>query len=151
MKSPKVTVAGMTAIFLACALPAFSLDRQTRIRDEVCKLENDMDHAIIAHNNSFLEEHLAEEYQHTNYIGGTTNKKAELAFFASPDFTLTKASVDSCSVRVYGDIAIATGINNWAEASYRKTDISGLYRYTTVYLLRDGRWQIVVGHASKPR
>jgi hypothetical protein len=32
-----------------------------------------------------------------------------------------QSSVDSCSVRIYGDIAIATGLNNWTEASYRKT------------------------------
>lgn len=144
-----IMIATLAAMFLPCTSPASSSDRQTRIRDEICKLESDLDRAIIAHDNSFLEEHLAEEYQHTNYIGGTTDKKAELAFFASPDFSLTKASIDSCNVRVYQDIAIATGINNWTEASYRKTDIGGLYRYTTVYLLRDGHWQIVVGHASK--
>lgn len=151
MKNPTIMVAALAVMFLSCAWPASGADRQARIHDEICKLESDLDRAIIDRDGRFLEEHLADEYQHTNYVGGTTNKKAELSFFASPDFSLTKASVDSCNVRLYHDIAIATGINNWAEASYRKADISGLYRYTTVYLLRDGRWQIVVGHASKPR
>jgi hypothetical protein len=30
-------------------------------------------------------------------------------------------------------------------------DISGRYRYTTTYAHRDGRWQIVAGHASMLR
>jgi hypothetical protein len=29
-----------------------------------------------------------------NYLGGTTDKKGELDFFASPEFSLTRASVD---------------------------------------------------------
>jgi hypothetical protein len=151
MKNQILMVVALAPMFLLCAFPRSRSDRQTTISGEICKLESDLDRAIIVHDDKFLEEHLADEYQHTNYIGGTTDKKAELAFFASPDFSLTKASIDSCNIRVYEDIAIATGTNNWTEARYRNTNISGLYRYTTVYLLRDGRWQIVVGHASKPR
>jgi len=40
-------------------------------------------------------------------------------------------------------------VNNWAKASYRGRDFSVLYRFTTVYLLRQGRRQTVVRQASK--
>ena len=149
MKSPLLFVAAMMILFLSCSALATNSDRQRRIKDEVCKLESDLDRAIIAHDDKFLAGLLADEYQHTNFIGGITDKKAELAFFASPDFMLKKASIDSCDVRVYQDIVIATGVNNWTQASYRTRDLSGLYRFTTVYLFRKGRWQIVVSHASK--
>ncbi len=149
MKSLIFIVSAMTAMFLRSSAPAMSSDRQCRIKDEVCRLESDFDRAIIARDDKFLADLLADEYQHTNFIGGTTDKKAELAFFASPDFVLKKASIDSCDVRVYHDIAIATGVNIWTQVTYRTRDLSGLYRFTTVYRLRKGRWQIVVSHASK--
>ena len=85
MKNQILMVVTLAPMFLLCAFPRLRSDRQTTISGEICKLESDLDRAIIVHDDKFLEEHLADEYQHTNYIGGTTDKKAELAFFASPD------------------------------------------------------------------
>jgi hypothetical protein len=59
------------------------------------------------------------------------------------------AAVQGCTVRLYKHIAVATGINNRNGARYRRRDLSGQYRFTRVYVLRDGRWQIVASHASK--
>ena len=141
---------------VCCMLPSLSTAsgsvRQARISTEICKLETDADNAAMAHDGKYLSTLLADEYQHTNFIGGVTDKNAELGFFTSPEFVLKKAGIDACNVRVYGkDVAVATGINNWGEASYKGADISGRYRYTTIYVHRDGRWQIVAGHASMIR
>jgi uncharacterized protein (TIGR02246 family) len=134
---------------LLCPLTAMSSGRQDLISAEICKLESETDNVAMAHDGEFLASLFADEYQHTNFIGGVTDKAAELRFFTSPEFVLRKANIDACKVHVYGkDVAVATGINNWVEASYKGTDIRGLYRYTTVYVQRDGRWQIVAGHAS---
>lgn len=137
---------------LPCGLPIWGSAQQDGISAEICKFESDTDKAAKAHDEKFLAMLFAEEYQHTNFIGGVTDKKAELRFFTSPEFVLKKAEIDDCSVHVYGkDVAVATGINNWSEASYRGTDISGRYRFTTIYVHRQGRWQIVAGHASMIR
>lgn len=141
-------VAAIGGVLLACVTTC-SANRQTRISADICKLESELDQAMVARDIAFLTTLLADEYMHTNFIGGTTDKKAELEFFASPDLVLKRASIDSCNVRVYRNVAVATGVNNWAEASYRSGDISGLYRFTAVYLLRNKRWQIVASHASK--
>jgi hypothetical protein len=136
-------------MLLSCPCRARSTEPQSRVSVEICKLESDLDRAILAHDDKLLTELFADEYLHTNFIGRTTDKKAELEFFASPEFLLKAASIDSCTVHVYRNVAVATGVNNWTEASYRGRDISGLYRFTTVYVLRKGHWQIVVSHASK--
>ena len=149
IKMEVVTVGVLITAFLTSPLLTWSVDHQARISADICKLETEFDNAIIARDNAFLSALLADEYQHTNYMGGITDKKAELNFFASPEFALKQASIDACSVRVYGHIAIATGVNNWTEASLRGRDLSGLYRFTTVYLFRRSHWQIVVAHASK--
>jgi uncharacterized protein (TIGR02246 family) len=137
---------------LLCPLAAQNSVGQEPASAEICKLEEESDTAAMAHDGKSLAKLFAEEYQHTNFIGGVTDKAAELRFFTSPDFSLRKAEIDACNVHVYGkDVAVATGINNWIEASYKGTDISGRYRYTTVYVQRDGHWQIVAGHASMIR
>jgi hypothetical protein len=102
-------LAAALAMSLTWTCPAWGSDRQSRVSAEVCKLESDLDRAIIAHGSQFSTSLLADEYQHTNFVGGTTDKKAELDFFASPEFVLRKASIDSCSVHVYQDVAVATG------------------------------------------
>ena len=134
---------------LPFALPAWGSAQQDRVSAEICKLESDTDNAAMVHDEKFLAALFADEYQHTNFLGGVTDKKAELGFFTSPRFVLKKAG---CRVQVYGgDVAVATGLNNWAEASYQGTDIRGRYRFTTIYVHRQGRWQIVAGHASMIR
>jgi len=91
----------LITVFLLCQLPAWSADRQAKISADICKLESQLDRAIVTHDNNLLPAVLADECQHTNSLGGTTDKKAELDFFASPEFSLTRASIDSCNVRVY--------------------------------------------------
>jgi quercetin dioxygenase-like cupin family protein/ketosteroid isomerase-like protein len=45
-------------------------------------------------------------------------------------------------VRVYGDTAVVTG-RTTDKVSYKGTDLSGDYRFTDVFVNRDGRWQLV--------
>lgn len=152
MKKASASVVMVILGLLPCALPAWGSARQDRVSAEICKLESDTDNAAMVHDEKFLAALFADEYQHTNFLGGVTDKKAELGFFTSPRFVLKKAEIDGCTVHVYGrDVAVATGTNNWAEASYEGTDISGRYRFTTIYVHRQGRWQIVAGHASMIR
>ncbi|MBA3715387.1 MAG: nuclear transport factor 2 family protein [Pyrinomonadaceae bacterium] len=51
-------------------------------------------------------------------------------------------------MRVYGDAAVVTG--RWASKGTRKgKTFDDNERYTTVYVKRDGRWQIVSDHTSR--
>jgi hypothetical protein len=142
-------VAALVAMLLSHLTTAGGSERDAHTRSEICAFEQKTNRAIIERDTTFISALLADEYQHTNFIGGITDKTAELAFFSSPEFALNKASIDSCNVHVYHEVAVATGVNNWTEAHYGNRNLSGLYRYTTVYVYRGGRWQIVAGHASK--
>ena len=135
-----------------CVPFGWTSDQQDRVSIDICRLENDLDRAVMARDNKFLTNLLADEYQHTNFLGGVTDKEAELSFFLSPEFKLKQANIESCNVRVYAEkVAVATGINDWSEASYRGQDLSGRYRFTAVYVFRNHRWQLAIGHASRMR
>jgi hypothetical protein len=51
-------------------------------------------------------------------------------------------------VRVYGDTAIASGLGT-EKSTYKGKDTSGQYRYTDVFVKRNGTWQAVATHGSK--
>jgi hypothetical protein len=142
-------VAAAVAMLLSCPSWALGSEGQSRITTEICKLENEADRAVVAHDHGFLSTLFANEYQHTNFVGSVADKKAEVDFFTSADFTLKNATIANCTVHVYQDVAVATGVNTWIEASYRGRNLSGSYRFTRVYVRRKGRWQIVASHASK--
>jgi hypothetical protein len=137
--------------FLALILLGVSLVLTTRlsgqasISDTLCRREADADRAIMTRDRPFLTDLYADEFQHVNYIGGLADKKDEIDFFTSPNVTIGEARIDSCAARRYGDVAVATGLNIWTRAG----TLSGRYRFTRVYVYRDGRWQIVASQYSK--
>jgi ketosteroid isomerase-like protein len=49
---------------------------------------------------------------------------------------------------VFGDRAIVNGLTTEKSITAGK-DTSGQYRWTDVFVKRDGRWQCVTGYASK--
>jgi len=116
---------------------------------EICKLEEDTDRAVIAHDREFLTALFADEYQHINFFGSVAGKDAEVTFFTSSEFKLKDAGLTDCATHVYQDVAVATGVNTWTGATYRGRDLSGSYRFTRVYVRRNGSWQVVASHASK--
>jgi hypothetical protein len=142
-------IATAAAMLLSCPCRAWSSERQSRITTEICKLENDADRAIVAHDRGFLAALFADEYQHTNFFGSVADKNAEVNFFTSTNFTLKSATIANCTVHVYQDMAVASGVNIWTEASYRGRSLSGSYRFTRVYVRQKGRWQIATSHGSK--
>lgn len=58
-------------------------------------------------------------------------------------------SFDRIKVRLYGDTAV---VNAWfrQQATYDGQDWSGDFLLTDVWVKRDGRWQVVSRHASRP-
>jgi hypothetical protein len=142
-------MAAAAAILMSCPCRAWSLEQQSRAAIEICKLESDVNQAVVAHDGGILTSLFADEYQHTNFFGSVADKKAEVDFFTSTDFTIKSANITDCTVHVYDEVAVATGVNTWTEASYRGRNLSGSYRFTRVYVRRKGHWQIVASHASK--
>jgi proline iminopeptidase len=116
---------------------------------DVCEMEGDLARAEVRHDRQELEALYADEYQHTNYVGGIGYRAAELAFYTNGDLTLGSARIPTCRSHLYGDVAVASGIDVWNDATFRGRSLSGTYRFTRVYVRRDDRWEIVASHASK--
>jgi ketosteroid isomerase-like protein len=81
---------------------------------------------------------------------GTINTKAEyLADLKSGDRKFfADVKQDDFSVRIYGDTAVAAGISD-SKVEYKGKPSGGALRFTRVYVKRDGRWLMIVSHATR--
>jgi ketosteroid isomerase-like protein len=61
--------------------------------------------------------------------------------------TLEPLSIEGREVRVYGDTAISLGAAH-LRGQWRDRKLDRHYRYTNVYVLRDGRWQAVTSQVT---
>lgn len=113
-------------------------------------LESNWSQAAIKRDGAALDRFYADEYIFTNEDGVTSNKVKEIANITSGTFRLVAFKFNDLKVHVYGDLAVVTGENNikgtWEDIS---KDISGPYRFTDVFVKRNGRWQCVASQSSR--
>lgn len=115
----------------------------------IMTLERERMQAYVEQDLEYLASSFAEEYLHTNLVGGTTTKQQELDFYGTSDFTLESGDVGPFRMHQYSDVVVATGQVSWTGARYRNADLSGDFRVSRVYVLRDGKWLLATSHASK--
>lgn len=96
-----------------------------------------------------IERVLTEEYFLTNENGQTRNKTQELERVKNSPYKLESLTASDQKVRIYGNnIAVETGRVNYKGTDKDGKSSAGIERYTTVWIRRDGRWQIVSDHLS---
>ena len=79
--------------------------------------------------------------------GEISNKANVLSILKSPDFECTALTTEDVQVRIYGNAAVITGVAHF-EATLGGRDVGNVFRYTDVWVRRNGRWQTVSSHAS---
>jgi len=99
--------------------------------------------ALLASDTVALSKLVAGEFIEISRLGTIRSRTDNMREIASGDLKLLTIKYDSLDVRVYGDVALLTGIAD-NTGMYRGTvPFSGKIRYTRVFVWRDGRWQAV--------
>ncbi len=111
------------------------------------QLERDWAEANIKKDMAALDQMLATEFQ-ANYVGLVGNKKQFLSILKSSTSKTESAVISDMKAIVFGDRAIVNGLST-EKSSLAGKDTSGQYRWTDVFVKRDGRWQCVTGYAAK--
>lgn len=118
------------------------------ITQEIIQLEREKDKAHEQGNTAVLAKIYAEDYQAITSTGTITTKKTVLEFFPQRRmFQLYRSS--EITVRVFGDVAIVTGLLKRKFYKDIKSGEESTLRYTHIYARRQGPWQIVAAHFSK--
>ena len=130
-------------IMLTCSASAASRTDQASPEQEITRLEREWSAACKARNKAFLEQLYATEYLLTDHDGRTYTKEQDIARIMAADMSRVTFALEDLRVRVYGAVAIVTGLNTVTEAGKTRG-----YRITDAFVRRDGRWQIVATQST---
>lgn len=117
-------------------------------QDVLMQLERDWDAAFHRHDVAFIERILADEFVVTYDDGSRGDRARELMLAASFNEQIESSRLDEFIVREFGNTAIVwftlhlTGSINGQAAELS-------FRFTDVFVLRDGRWQCVSSQSTR--
>jgi ketosteroid isomerase-like protein len=139
----------MIALALLGALvtvPTYAQAQKAR-EEAVLKASKELDEAsLIKKDRATMERLYASDYMYTHSNGNVLNKTQEIAEAMSPDQAWTAHTSDGMKVRVYGDVAVVTGVSTLTGSA--KGYASGPRRFTEIWVKRNGRWQEVGGQST---
>lgn len=110
-------------------------------------LENQWARAVQQGDVTALDTIIADDYVGTSASGQVQTKADSLADFGTGNrrvFTLTTEDLD---VRTYGHVAVLTH-GGHAQGEFRGRPVAGAFRWTHVFVERDGRWQAVANQVT---
>jgi len=128
--------------------PVESRGEAVSVEQEIIKLESEKDAAFERGDRGVLGRIYADDYVAVAANGAETTKKEVLGIFVRPQVWEQYRSED-LKVRVFGEVAVVTGLlkRKW----YRdiKPQDNDPLRYTNVYARRQGEWKIVASQFTR--
>jgi len=122
---------------------AAPLAAQQPVEDSVRAVEQARGEALLHADTVALSRMLATEFMEISRLGLVRTRADNIRDIASGDLKLLTVRYDSLAVRIYGSVAVLTGIAD-NTGQFRGFPFSGKIRYTRVFVRRDGRWQAVL-------
>jgi ketosteroid isomerase-like protein len=104
---------------------------------------------IKAQNAAGAEQILADEYLSTNEEGKVKTKAEDVAGFKTGETKIEVADITDQKVRVIGNSAAVESGTFHVKGSNKGKPFDETERYTTVWIWRNGRWQVVADHVSQ--
>ena len=119
------------------------------LRGELVALEQRIGDANFACDYKFFAEVEAPEFIFTDGSGGVTTRTEDLA--GESACRPSKGSYALSDVRVmgYGEVVVFTALATIKGTNRKGEPFERKHRFTDVLVRRDGRWQLVAGHASR--
>ena len=94
-----------------------------------------------------MERLIADDYYYVHSNGNTATKAQDIASDMSPDNKWTSSKTDDLKVRVYGHVAVVTGVESLTGTS--KGFVPGPRRFTEVWVRQaDQTWKNVSGQST---
>jgi ketosteroid isomerase-like protein len=134
----------MKLIGLVLALLLAGVSHATaQAEDSVRAVEASRRVALLAADTVALSRMLAPDFIEISRLGTVRTRADNIRDIASGALHLTYVKQDSLAVRIYGDVAVLTGISENA-GTFRGFPFTGKIRYTRVFVRREGRWEAVL-------
>ena len=116
-------------------------------QDILIQLERDWDAAFHRHDAAFIDRILADEFIITYDNGLRADRRVELQLAASLKENIESSSLDDFIVKEFGNTAVVW-FTLQLVGRVNGERVQTEYRYTDVFVLRDGRWQCVSSQST---
>jgi ketosteroid isomerase-like protein len=135
-------------VIAALLVLPLSAQKMSQAEQEIRAAEHQWNEARVKADIATLDRLLADGWTVT-HGGGTMDTKAQyLADLKSGDRKFSAdVKEDALTVRIYGDTAVASGLSD-SKVTFKGQVQGGPLRFTRVYVRRDGRWVMIVSHAT---
>lgn len=142
----------LLATFLLSAAWSSAFSRPQQISETASKilaLEAKWNEAYKKGDVAAMNSLLADDFVITTEDGATFSKSGYIAHCGDPDNRVLVSEMSDLKVRVHGNTAVVTGA--YREKGTSKDKPYEFHdRMTDVWMLIDGRWQVIVSHYSIP-
>lgn len=144
-----VLVVGVATIVLGQAGGKKS-DQTSNAEQELRELSRRWDEASMGRDTATLARILSDDFVYTNASGAVLSKQDYLmSFIKAPDMTQQTFTSEDLSIRIYGDVAVVTGRSSWKGRARGKGQVvDAQFRFTDVWVKRNGSWQAVATQAT---
>lgn len=124
-----------------------SIDVSANAEKEVEAVRQEYDKAYVSQDVAVFDRLASDDYTLTQPDGKVSTKAEVIAWSKAGDVKVEKGQSDKVKIRLYGNTALVTG--QWTEKSTTKgKPFAGTVQYTTVYIKKNGKWQIVSDHGT---
>jgi len=126
--------------------PGFEPGEQETIR-QIVDMERQAKEASLHRDADFSARTLADDYVAITPLGQVTTKQEAVSARRSGQLRYESMNVTDMVVRLYGDTAVVTARAD-VKGHQLGEDFSGPYRYTRIWVRRNGHWQTVSYQAT---
>ncbi len=125
------------------------MPRDARVRQELIRLEEEWHNAYVRHDPAPLQRILADEYIAISGNGGSHNKTQTIEGLRADTSTYEYSTPYDMDFRFYGDVVVVIGRTRERGRNANGTEFTAEYRWTDVFVRRQGRWQCVAAQVAR--
>src|ERR1044071_4635583 len=138
-------------ITISLGLVGQKTDRDTpgQAEQTVRDLEQKYRDAVMRQDVAAVSNLLADDFVATSSRGEIRDKAREVDDIRpTPEFKMEAFDLDDINVRACGGTAVVTGRSR-LQVAFKGKSNTGLFRYTRVYVKRNGGWQVVAQQLTR--
>jgi hypothetical protein len=106
------------------------------------RLEAELRLALLKHEPSWFEEHLAQSYTEVDAQGNLHSRAEALEFYRSADLSVETYNLSDGTARTFnGDVAILTGKIE-VQGTFKDQSLSGNFRFTRIWVKQGLAWEL---------
>jgi ketosteroid isomerase-like protein len=134
-------------LLLVIAVTGFAQTKEkkhstSKAEQELLKVNREYDEALVRGDAAALNRIYGDEFTYTSTDGEVLDKAQQVELIRSGGLKIESGASESVKVRLYGNTAVVLGYFK-AKGQFKGQAFDSTERYTSVWVKRGGRWQLV--------